>query len=128
MQNLNGSDLPLPDMPEFTLAPIAKSSYVLAALFTTLSVYCFCQGNWIGGTVDLMFLSLIFALALSRYIKVKQLKKQHDNISIIRQIMLMPTFTEQGNSIILNFVKPSNRVMAIMDELIKDMKDSSHKK
>lgn len=127
MQEQKTHDSNLLAMPDFPLALVTKSSIFVLAFVSVFCLYCFYTSNWIGGTIDLILLFLIVAMIVSRYIKVKKLKKQHDDIAILRQIILTPVFTEQGNSIILNFVKPSNRLIKMMNTLAKEIKNSSHK-
>lgn len=130
MLNSNPSDSNpiLPPLPEFPLALVTKTSIITCTIFAALLILNVCLGNWIGASVDLAALSLVLFFSISRYKKVKQLKEQHRDIALIRQIMVTPTFREEGSSIILTFLKPSERLLKSMNNLVEEMKDSSRKK
>ena len=128
MLNPSDSNPILPPLPEFPLALVTKTSVIVCVMFIVLLIFNLYQRNWVGATVDLAaFLAMLY-FSISRYKKVKHLKNQHRDIALIRQIMLTPTFREEGSSIILTFLKPSDRLLQSMNKLMEEMKASSQKK
>jgi hypothetical protein len=106
----------LPKLPP--LPPMFPAHTILWCLcLGTLATICFAQSNWIGGSVDVALIALMLGFSWKRYRTMKELYRHHHNLLAIRKILSTPTVVEEGNSMILTFLRPSDRLMDEMNKI-----------
>jgi hypothetical protein len=105
-------------------------AFLFFVLMTIFSVYRSYQSENFGvyriylySFFSLMYLILI----VLDYKRKKKLINWHKDLDKIRDILIVPTITEEGNSIILNLIKPSDRLLGVMNEM-KEMIDRQKSK
>lgn len=120
MRKINDSEnLELPDFPP----PLPKPSFMpLSTIFLCLflgglATHCFYKSNWIGGCFDLFLIAVNVTLAIHRYKSLNNLAKQHQRLIAIHKIITTPVMSEVGNSMILTWLRPSDRLMDEMNEI-----------
>ena len=125
MQNQNQDDservaiIELPPMPKLPPMPsMIPMSTVLRIVFVgSLAAWCFSRSNWIGGCADLGIIALSITFAVMRYRSMKELYRHHRNLLTIQKILTTPVMVEEGNSMILTFLRPSDRLMDEMNKI-----------
>lgn len=124
MQNQNQDDSEaaiavldfLPNLPP--MPPMFPAHTILLCLFLgTLATVCFAQSNWIGGSIDVALIALMLGFSWKRHRSMKELYRHHRNLLTIRKILTTPTVVEEGNSMILTFLRPSDRLMDEMNKI-----------
>lgn len=128
-QNQDDSDQPsvaiveMPPLPELPPMPsvVPASTIIVSVLLGTMSAWCFSRGNWIGGCIDLAIVALNVVFAWMRYKTMTRLYRQHRNLLTIQKILTTPVMAEEGNSMILTFLRPSDRLMEEMNKIATEV-------
>jgi len=129
MQNQNQDDserlaLDLPPLPKLPpMPPMIPTSTVLMIVFVgSIAAWCFSRSNWIGGCADLGIIALSVTFAVIRYRSMKELYRHHRNLLTIQKILTKPVeMVEEGNSMILTFLRPSDRLMDEMNKIAAEV-------
>jgi len=126
MQNQKPSDFEdAPELPELHPLPpiplISTGTIILCLCLGALATWCFSQSNWIGGWIDVFLIVLNVAFAAIRYRSIKRLYRHHHKLLTIQKIFNTPVMAEEGNSMILTFLRPSDRLMDEMKKIAEEV-------
>jgi hypothetical protein len=129
MQNQNQDDservaiIDFPPMPKLPPMPsmIPLSTILMIVFVGSMAAVCFSRSNWIGGCADLGIIALSVTFAVMRYRSMKELHRHHRNLLTIQKILTTPVMAEEGNSMILTFLRPSDRLMEEMNEIFAEV-------
>lgn len=115
-QNLKDSDL-LANLP--ISAFLRPHLLILCSFLVAMATMCFFKSNWFGMGVDIILIVILVGLPCWRYRMSRRLVELVNKLQGISSSM--QTLEEEGNSIILTFVRPSDELMDRLKKQIKKM-------
>ena len=100
---------------------IPMSTILLIVFVGTMAALCFSRSNWIVGCAYLGITAMSITFAVIRYRSMKELHRRHRNLLTIQKILTKPVMAEEGNSMILTFLRPSDRLMEEMNKITAEV-------